>query len=271
MKCPRAKAKRVPVFRVTHVLRAGILILAVLAGRGASKAQEVYDGFEGPVLSKSWDTWRFAPGAVEMQSAIVRSGHGAAKITLHPHDVFEKGRNGDLDTERDELAEARSLHSLENRAYEFSWSMYLPADFPIVAVRLVVAQWKQAAANEKAPDFDDHPVVAVRYMGGNLRITLNRARKPTAILYEEKRDLRGRWLDLRFQLRFTSRPTGFVRAWLDGRQVVDYVGDTANPETPRSGYSDPSKFYFKMGLYRDVMAGPMVIYLDEYRKRELAR
>lgn len=62
-----------------------------------------------------------------------------------------------------------------------------------------------------------------------------------------------------------------MRAWLDGKKVVDYTGDTANLENPRTGYSNPSQFYFKMGLYRDVTAGPMTIYLDEYRKRELAQ
>jgi hypothetical protein len=50
---------------------------------------------------------------------------------------------------------------------------------------------------------------------------------------------------------------------------VDYKGATAYPEKAATGYPDPSLFYFKMGLYRDLMAEPMTIYIDEYRKVQL--
>ena len=51
--------------------------------------------------------------------------------------------------------------------------------------------------------------------------------------------------------------------------MVDYKGVTAYPENVSTGYASPSLFYFKMGLYRDVMAEPMTIYIDEYSKRQL--
>jgi hypothetical protein len=229
----------------------------------------VYDGFETPTLSNLWETSRFTAGAVEMQSAIVRAGHGAVGITVHSRDTFEAGQNGDADSERDELLEARALTSKENISYEHSWSMYLPPDFPIVPVRLVVAQWKQYCGSDSAPCSDDSPVLAVRYIGGALRITQDLAHKQT-VLYEEKTDLRNRWLDLRFQVRFSASANGRIKAWLDGKEVVDFHGVTANTEDPSTGYSSPSHFFFKMGLYRNVMSQPMTIYLDEYRKRQLA-
>ena len=37
-----------------------------------------------------------------------------------------------------------------------------------------------------------------------------------------------------------------------------------------SRYRDPSRFYFKMGLYRDVMPQPMTVYIDEYSKRQMS-
>ena len=237
-----------------------------LPARGAPI--DVYDGFEGAKLSPLWETTRVVPGAIQMQSDIVRVGHSAVRITLHPRDVFEPGADGDKDSERDELLEASRLTSRENVAYEYSWSMYLPADFPIVPVRLVVAQWKQDCAGT-APCSDDSPVLAVRYVDGVLRITQSFGRSEKTVLYEEKRDLRGRWLDLRFQVRFTPQSIGRIKAWLDGKQVVDYTGVTANPENAATGYPTPGYYYFKMGLYRDVMPQPMTLYLDEYRKRQL--
>jgi hypothetical protein len=43
----------------------------------------------------------------------------------------------------------------------------------------------------------------------------------------------------------------------------------AYPESAATGYTHPGRFYFKMGLYRDLMPEPMTIYIDEYRKKEL--
>lgn len=244
-----------------------VLLLAILSTLAAGAP--IRDGFEDRTPSDLWDLSRCAPRAVQLQHAVVREGRGAMEIILHPHDQFAQGKHGDPDTERDEICEIPPLFAEEDQGYEYSWSMYLPKDFPIVPTRLVVAQWKQTQQNPDAPEFDDHPVVAVRYIAGSLKITLDRAQEPTRTLYEEKIDLRGRWLDLRFQLRFSPNDTGMVSAWLNKKQVVAYRGPTANPETERSGYPAPSRYYFKMGLYRDVMPGTMTLYLDDYRKRSI--
>jgi hypothetical protein len=178
------------------------------------------------------------------------------------------GSPGTEGTERDELAESLLNFTRSNVPYEFSWSMYVPEDFPIVPVRLVVAQWWEYCRPGNLPCSNDSPVLAVRYIGGELLITQDLDHHFT-VLYREKRDLRGRWLDLRFQVRFTPEATGFVRAWLDGKQVVDFAGATSNKENATSGYAPPVYLPFRMGLYRNVMPQPMTIYLDEYRKRVL--
>jgi len=251
-------------------LAAGLLLLSA----GISRAQvantpglDVYDGFETSSLSKVWDTDRFVPGAVEMQTNIVRAGRGAAKITLRARDTFEAGINGGKDSERDELLEARKLTSRENAAYEYSFSMFIPTNFPIVPVRLVIAQWEQDCP-EGGNCQDDSPVVAVRYVSGVLKITHQTGPHQTT-LFETKEELRGRWLDFRFQMRFSTNENGRVMAWLNDKPVVDYTGVNAYPENATTSYPSPSRFYFKMGLYRDLMAQPMTIFIDEYRKKEL--
>ena len=235
--------------------------------KASAPAVDVYDGFETARLSKVWDTDRFAPGAVTMQTNIVRAGHGSARIVLRSRDTFEAGIKGSKDSERDELLEARKLTSKENAAYEYSFSMFMPTNFPIVPTRLVIAQWKQfCGGNDNCSD--DSPVVALRYVSGVLRITHQIGPDKTT-LYESKEELRGQWLDFKFQIRFTTNETGRIRAWLNDKQVVDYKGINAYPENAATGYPSPSRFYFKMGLYRDLMAEPMTIYIDEYRKKEL--
>jgi hypothetical protein len=253
-----------------------LLLPAILwsAGTATSLSQapttpvNIYDGFEGPSLSNLWDTIVLVPSSVRIQSSIVRAGHGALRIDLHSRDIFLPGLGGDADSERDELLEARPLTTRQNKLYEFSWSMYLPTDFPIVPVRLVVAQWWEYCPRRDSPCGNDSPVLAVRYIGGVLSITQDLNHK-FIVLYQEKRDLRSEWLDLRFEVRFSPQPDGVVRAWLDDKQVVNYSGITANVPNAATGYPDPSYFPFKMGLYRNVMPEPMTIYLDEYRKRQL--
>jgi hypothetical protein len=111
-------------------------------------------------------------------------------------------------------------------------------------------------------------VLAVRYIGGVLSITQDLDHQ-FIVLYQEQRDLRGKWIDLRFDVRFSPRPDGQIRAWLDDKRVVNHSGITANTPNAATGYPDPSYFPFKIGLYRNVLPQPMTIYLDEYRKREL--
>lgn len=228
----------------------------------------VYDGFESPSLGSIWMRALLAPGSYALEPEIVRSGHSALRITVRPHDMFMAGSPGASGTERDELLEAFPYWTRMNVPYEFSWSMYVAQDFPIVPVRLVVAQWWEWCRASHLPCWDNSPVLAVRYIGGELLITQDLDHKYN-VLYREKRDLRGRWLDLRFQVKFTPETAGFVRAWLNGKQVVDFAGATSNPENAKTGYGRPELLPFRMGLYRNVMSAPMTIYLDEYRKRQL--
>ena len=102
-----------------------------------------------------------------------------------------------------------------------------------------------------------------------LKITQNINSPHETLLYQEKGEFRGRWLDFKFRVRFSPGENGRIKAWLGDKQLVDFQGVTANPENEATDYPSPSLFYFKMGLYRNVMPEPMTIYLDEYRKREL--
>ena len=227
----------------------------------------VYDGFENSNRSNIWDTDKFVPGDVEIQSKIVRSGQRAIKITLHAGDLHEVGQHGSYPTERAELTETDRLISLEGKNYAYSFSMFIPADFPIVATRLVIAQWKQECSRGGICD-DNSPVLAIRYISGFLKITQNIDSHQTT-LYKSKEEFRNRWLDFKFHICFSKNNNGRIIAYLNDSLIVDHNGPTAYQEDRSAGYPDPSYFYFKMGLYRDVMSEPMTIYIDDYSKKLL--
>jgi hypothetical protein len=224
----------------------------------------VYDGFESPHLSCfRWSRLRFEPGAVVSQSKVVRSGRSALAITVHPGDRPEAASQGGAATERDEIMEAWWLFSRAGRTYVYSFSLYLPKNFPQTSERLVIAQWRELCAGRCDPD---NPILALRYERGRLQVTRNDEHGKT-LLYQGHEDVRGRWLDFRFMTRWDRGTNGAVDATLDGRGILHYVGPTLYQ--PGSGHSQHPLIYFKTGLYRDALhEPPWTMYVDEYRKDE---
>jgi hypothetical protein len=242
------------------------VLLVVLSNLYSCKTQtNVYDGFEGKKLSRIWSTDRMVEGAFEIQSDIVRKGRTAAKIKLKTGDVFEAGNGESHGSERDELCEAKSLWAVENKEYEYQFSLFLPDSFLIVPTRLVIAQWKQKCPHDSICS-GDSPVMAIRYVSGRLYLTLQTDTDEQAI-FQTTEEIRNRWLDFKFRVRFSRDDKGEINAWLNEKQIINYKGITCY--SSKRGYTDASLFYFKMGLYRNVMPEPMTIYIDEYSKKEI--
>lgn len=239
--------------------------LFLFTGWNASAQITVYDGFETSKLSKIWSTDRMETKSFETQSDIVRKGKRAAKITLRTGDKTEDGTATSATSERDELLEDRSLVSVEGAKYEYKFSMFLPETFPIVPTRLVIAQWKQYCPSGQACS-DDSPVVAIRYQSGNLFITLQ-TDSGRVTLYTMKDEIRNRWLDFKFQIRFSKDSNGEILAFLNDKEIIHFNGIVSYSEN--RGYLSKNWYYFKMGLYRNVMPEPMTIYIDEYSKKEI--
>ena len=225
---------------------------------------KVYDDFESTDIKDIWKTKRMELSAFEIQSDIVRQGESAAKITLRSGDMANEANGLDLANERDELLERYALKSVEGKTYEYKFSMFLPDTFPIVAHRLVIAQWKQSCKDLPCSKFS--PVIAIRYEIGYMKVTLQTTDSTRTLFYINKEDLRNQWLDFNFKIRFSRENDGLLIAHLNDKKVVDYKGITSY----NYAYVDKENtYYFKMGLYRDQMEEPMSIYIDEYSKTEL--
>ena len=97
-------------------------------------------------------------------------------------------------------------------------------------------------------------MLAVRYVGGVLSITRKTDAGEVAT-YRSQGEMRGRWLDFRFVTRFSPKDDGAIDGWLNGERIAQYRGVTAYGAA--RGYPAHGFFYFKMGLYRDLMRQPM--------------
>jgi hypothetical protein len=242
------------------------LIFVALAITGCKPAVQidVHDDFESDTLSKIWTGDKLLPGALNFQSECVRSGKMAAKISVHKGDQIEEEKGTVL--ERGELKESKKLFTPENISYSYSFSFFLPPDFPQVPTRLVIAQWKQDCKSGNCDP--DNPVIAVRYKSGQFFVTLQTSPEQI-ILYNQSESILNQWIDFKINIRFSRNGDGVIKAWLNDKQIIDYKGVTAYSQ--KYGYPMPGIFYFKTGIYRDTMADPMTIYIDNYRKQYIPK
>jgi hypothetical protein len=241
-----------------------ILIAALITGCVSDYKVIATDDFEGDSLSGIWNKDKFLPGALTFQEDVVRSGNKSAMIVVRSGDQIDEEIGSQF--ERAELKEIKALYSDENSDYEYSFSLFIPDDFPTVPTRLVIAQWKQNCSSDNCDP--DNPVLALRYVSGELFLTLQTGHERD-ILFSQKANTRNKWFDFRFQIRFTRTGSGYVKTWINDEQVVYFRGTTAYPEA--NGYPNPGKFYFKTGLYRDLMDQSMTIFLDDYTKKIFSR
>ena len=243
----------------------GLVLLSLIAALRTIPIH-VYDGFESSRLSWfRWSSNRFVPGAVAPEQSMVRAGHGALAITVHSGDIYEAASEEGAATERAELMESWWLFSRAGRTYVYSFSLYVPNDLPQTSERLVIAQWKQICWR----CHPDNPVLAIRLEDARLLVTRTHQRG-REILYRGNEDVRGRWLDFRFVIKFENGKGGGIDATLDGHDIVHYRGSTLYRSA--RGYSPRrALIYFKTGLYRDALhEPPWTMYVDEYRKDQCA-
>jgi hypothetical protein len=245
-----------------------VLFLLGVAGMIAARMipLHIHDSFESPALSWRWNRWRFEQGAVRPEREIVRSGQQSLAITVHSGDRYEEARDDGAATERAEIMEQWWLWSRTGRTYVYSFSLFLPKDLPDSAERLVVAQWRQLCEARRCRP--ENPILAVRYQQGMLEITRQDERE-RYVLYRSGEDIRGRWLDFRFVIKFDPKQ-GRIEATLNGTNIVTYRGSTLF--SLAHGYPANGLVYFKTGLYRDAKGErPWTLYVDEYRKDESAK
>jgi hypothetical protein len=232
------------------------LAALLLAWVVSASAEPVVDGFETAARVPFW-TVRAEPGRATVQRDVVRSGTFALRMEVREGDLAGVGGDGAA-TERTEIQVARDRWARFGETHEYRFSMYVPPEFPIVDTRLVTSQWKQTC-NDCSKNRS--PIVAQRYRRGVLMVTIETP-KGRQRLYEHPEPIQARWLDLRYRIRF-DLSNGAVAVWLNGAQVVDYQG-------PLGFGDDPPDVYFRLGLYRDRMAAPMVAYFDDFWMERLA-
>jgi hypothetical protein len=133
------------------------------------------------------------------------------------------------------------LYARAGHSYVYSFSLNLPKDLPLTSERLVIAQWRQLCEAKQCEP--DRPIIAIRYEDGRLQVT-KQDEERKIILYRGNEDVRGRWLDFRFVLFFSSTD-GKLGVTLNRKRIVDYRGPTLFKTS--TAYPVRGLIYFKTG------------------------
>ncbi len=244
---PRSRGRAFGLAVLALVLLVGWAAPATVEVAGGVRLADDLDGSFGPM----WQLRRVRPEGLAFVPDPTGGARRVLAITLRAGDMAGDGGA----TERAELSESSHVQLPIGTDVWYAFSLYLPPDFPVLDRRLVIGQWKQDCGNCAA---DHSPAIANRYRRGIFSITIDTARGRQT-LFEHAGEFRGRWHRFVYHLRLVPSDDGRLQAWLDGRPAIDYRGPL--------GFEDDREWvYFKIGLYRDSVAVPMVLLVSGFRR-----
>ncbi len=150
-------------------LAAAALSASAAAAGGGSKV--LRDGFDGPGFSPEGglyyrENFEQSAGTVEFQSAVVRTGAGALKLSVRP--LCPPGKKGC--SERAEIWEKTDLRVPYTQGVWYGFAVKFAEPIPADDHRYLIAQWKREIDPGAKGDFS--PFLALRLRNGKLFATV---------------------------------------------------------------------------------------------------
>lgn len=206
-------------------------------------------GFESGDLA-GWTLDVAGPGSTQVVTEPVREGRHAVRITLAPGDRAAMKERAELRL-ADRGIERR--HGGDGQTLWYGMSLLLPEDHldPPGGQYPILAQWHHRPGFAPSPGRRAHvtgpPPLALFLVssGGRQSLLLVHHESPSspARRVGQRPIERGRWLDLVFEVRWSTGRDGRIRAWLDGAPLTD--ADVAG-----TNLYNPFGNYLRLGYYR---------------------
>lgn len=220
-----------------------------LTDDGCVKFVDIQDSFDRGFDKKIWSMKRIEDGRY---SYVNNAGKDAIRIELRKGDRQATNSLGII-TERSEISEHHDILLPLVVDVWYAFSFFFPDDFPTLNNRTVFAQWKQYTKQAVSP------FVSFQYVDGTIKCKIVDSSSDKRIKFAKKGEWRGSWHRIVLNYKLNTDQTGFVHAWLDGEEFVNYQGNMGYP-------AKENLTYFKMGLYRDQVEPTQTIYLADYRR-----
>jgi len=160
------------------------------------------------------------------------------KFEVRPGDCANETRWSDCANDRERAELSHKDNDLIGKTYWYGWSLYIPDDFQSIwPVKVALGQWHQRQS---------HPVWMIQHQQFGLYLddhVQGRSQKyyPLVDFYTQAR---GRWTQFEFQIKWSKSNDGYIRVWVNGEQIQNFVGRTS------AQYDQ----YFKYGLYRSFLS-----------------
>lgn len=210
----------------------------------------VRDNFDHGLNPAFWSTKRIKEGRYSYGQV---NSHSALRIDLQTGDKQSSNSVGVI-SERSEISENPNIRLSVGVEVWYCFSFLFPKDFPTLDNRTVFAQWKQHSDN------DCMSFLHLKYIGGRLVCKIVDATANKGLKFSKGREWRGAWHKLVINYRLDPNNQGYVHAFLDDEEFVNYMGGM--------GYKSSEPLtYFKMGLYRDQVEPTQTIFFANYGRR----
>lgn len=202
------------------------------------------------------------PYSIQVDPTLSYQGEPTLRFELRPGDSWV-GPSGST-TYRAELVPGHYPAKESVRFY--SCNIFIPKGFPSDENRLVVMQWWPQTKTELG-EKGRSPSLALRYTEGKYSVTIRHSdlhvvTEPDAVpkktVFTSKKIEQGKWNQFTFETKWSFKSDGYVKVWLNQKQVADYQGPV--------GYDDERGPIFKFGMYRDDNHKTYVSYFNQCRE-----
>lgn len=190
----------------------------------------------------------------------VRAGRVSQRFELRQGDCGSQPGWSDCVQDRERIEQSQQKPYIEQGIMAwYSWSLYLDPHWPdITPVTTTLGQFHHR----------DSPTPAILFVQRNgaywLRIESARSLYQGMDLYKlaDLAQMRGRWLDIVVEARFSQGRDGVIRVWANGQLRAEILGPNTLGNTP---------LYFKYGIYRSFVSRvpnrpAHIAYWDEVRQ-----
>jgi len=252
---------------LTKTVAATGLLLSVIATQAGTGRSDWAPSLKGKtyVIEKLSNGWRvMSPGkpySITRSEVARHSGGSSIRFELRGGEAW----NAEVDPSfRSEIS--TDEYVAKNSVQWYGFSLLIPQDFPIETNRCVIGQWHDKAKTQLGEP-DKSPEIAHRFSNGRFYVTARHSTErivsdpdavPQEVLFETTHFPLGQWNDFVYQIKWSYHRNGFVNAWLNGKQIINYHGPV--------GYDDDIGPVFNFGIYRDETDKTYVVYFDQYRR-----
>ncbi len=219
-------------------------------------------------------TKRYAYAVVSREDGHpVRSGDTSMRFEVRSGDCGSWYDWDDCSTrrERKELRQGSNINAGERW---YHWSIYLPADYPVIWQARETSLGQFHNKNHYVPPFMFQIRGEARVIDGEYEFTqfyLVRNKMDPGYRYVHVSnellkvdDMRGRWSDFLVHVRWSAGDEGFLRVYVNGRPEPSY--EWLGPTNRRTH----NAVFFKFGIYTSQIYGgevpTRVVYFDDVRK-----